>query len=40
MDKINNILDIVIKLMCGAWFVYSFVSTRKALKSLEDEYDD
>lgn len=40
MDKIKNILDIVVEVLCGAWFIYSFVTTRKTLKSLTDEYDD
>ena len=40
MDKIKNILDIVVEVRGGAWFIYSFVTTRKTLKSLTDEYDD
>lgn len=40
MDKIKNILDIVIEVLCGAWFIYALVTTHKTLKSLTDEYDD
>ena len=41
MDKIRNIIDIMLEVMLGAYLVYSVVTTHKTLKSLEDdEYDE